>query len=76
MNIRVYTGLFAISLFSSHFEPYLSFLFTKKKGMPPKTLPEKSDVIVNTLKYFETLTLIVRIKRQENQLSLIMTIEA
>ena len=39
--------------------------------MPPKTLPEKSDVIVNTLKYFETLTLIVRVKRQENQLSLI-----
>ena len=34
--------------------------------MPPKTLPEKSDVIVNTLKYFETLTLIVNIlKRQE-----------
>ena len=34
--------------------------------MPPKTLPEKSDVIVNTLKYFETLTLIVRIlKRHE-----------
>ena len=44
--------------------------------MPPKTLPEKSDVIVNTLKYFETLTLIVRIKRQDNQLSLIMTLEA
>ena len=42
------------------------FLFTKKKEMPPKTLPEKSDVIVNTLKYFETLTLIVKIlKRQE-----------
>ena len=50
------------------------FLFTKKKEMPPKTLPEKSDVIVKTLKYFETLTLIVRIKRQENQLILIMTI--
>ena len=44
--------------------------------MPPKTLPEKSDMIVNTLKYFETLTLIVRIKRQENQLSLLMTLEA
>ena len=40
------------------------FLFTKKKEMPPKTLTEKSDVTVNTLKYFETLTLIVRIKRQ------------
>ena len=40
------------------------------------TLPEKSDVIVKTLKYFETLTLIVRIKRQENQLILIMTLEA
>ena len=40
--------------------------------MPPKTLPEKSDVIVNTLKYFEALTLIVRIKRQENQLSLLL----
>ena len=24
--------------------------------MPPKTLPEKSNVIVNTLKYFEALT--------------------
>ena len=24
--------------------------------MPPKTLPEKSDVIMNTFKYFETLT--------------------
>ena len=44
--------------------------------MSPKTLPEKSDVIVNTLKYAEALTLIVRIKRQENQLSLIMTLEA
>ena len=55
---------------------YLSFLFTKKKEMPPKTWPEKSDVIVNSLKYFEALTLIVRIKRQENQLSLFMTLEA
>ena len=41
--------------------------------MPPKALPEISNVIVNTLKYFETLTLIVKIKRQENQLSLIDT---
>ena len=52
------------------------FLFTKKKEMPPKTLPEKSNVIVNTLKYVETLTLIVRIKRQDNQLSLKMTLDA
>ena len=52
------------------------FLFTKKKEMPPKTLTEKSDVIVNIFKYFATLTLIVRIKRQEGQLSLIMTLEA
>ena len=34
--------------------------------MPPKTLPEKLDVIVNTSKYFETMTVIVNIlKRQE-----------
>ena len=43
--------------------------------MPPKTLPEKSDVIVTIYKYLEALTLIVRIQRQEDQLSLIMTLK-
>ena len=34
--------------------------------MPPKTLPEKkkTDIIVNTIKYFETLTLIVKIIKE------------
>ena len=40
--------------------------------MPPKTLTE---IGCDILKYFETLTLIVSIKRQENQLSLMMTLK-
>ena len=45
--------------------------------MPPKTLPEKMDVIVKIYKYFEALTLIVRIQCQEDQqlLSLMMTLK-
>ena len=43
--------------------------------MPPKTLLEKSDAIVKIYKYFEALTLIVRIQGQEDQLSLMMTLK-
>ena len=43
--------------------------------MPPKTLLEKSDAIVKIYKYFEALTLIVRIQGQEDQLSLVMTLK-
>ena len=43
--------------------------------MPFKTLPEKLDVIVKIYKYFEALTLIVRIQCQEDQLSLMMTLK-
>ena len=32
--------------------------------MPPKTLPAKLGIIVNTLKYFETLTLLVKIIKE------------
>ena len=39
--------------------------------MPHKTLPEKSFVIVKIYKYFKALTLVVRIQRQEDQLSLV-----
>ena len=43
--------------------------------MPPKTLSEKLNVILKIYKYFEALTLIVRIQRQEDQLSLMMTLK-
>ena len=47
----------------------------KKKEMPPKPLPEKSYVILKNHKYFEALTLIVRIQSQEDQQSLMMTLK-
>ena len=43
--------------------------------MPPKPLPEKSYVILKNHKYFEALTLIVRIHSQEDQQSLMMTLK-
>ena len=43
--------------------------------MPPKTLLEKSDMIVKIYKYFEVLTLIVRIQRQEDQLCMMMMLK-
>ena len=42
--------------------------------MPPKPLPEKSYMILKNHKYFEALTLIVRIQSQEDQQSLMMTL--
>ena len=47
----------------------------RKKEMPPKPLPEKSYVILKNHKYFEALTLIVRIQSQEDQQSLMMTLK-
>ena len=43
--------------------------------MPPKTLSEKSNVILKIYKYFEAMTLIVRIQRQGDQLSLMMALK-
>ena len=39
--------------------------------MPHKTLPEKSFVIMKISKRFKALTLVVRIQRQGDQLSLV-----